>query len=81
MWTRGIREVTGQVLKPVETLLEFMLRKYGDKLLEGEQARLLFHTRFALGFLLLAEGDKKRSKAVLQSVVRKHTDGTNLANC
>jgi len=64
----SLQEIVSEALKPVETLFESILHKSGEKLLEGEQARLLFHTRFALGFLVLAGGSKERSKAILHDM-------------
>ena len=46
------QELIGQALEPVENLLESLLPKPGEESLEDERARLLFHVRFALGFLL-----------------------------
>jgi hypothetical protein len=37
--------------------------------IKDEQARLLFHTRFALGFLLLAKSEKGRSKEILHAMM------------
>ena len=85
-----LQELVSQALKPVETLFESMFRKSDEKPLEGEQARLLFHTRFALGFLLLAKGDKARSKAILHDMaatkvsVRGHSyygEGPGIVKC
>ena len=63
-----LQELVSQALEPVDTLFQSILPKPSEKLLECEQARLLFHTRFALGFLLLAKGDKARSKAILHDM-------------
>lgn len=84
-----LQELVGQALEPVDTLFWSVLPKPGEKPLEGEQARLLFHTRFALGFLLLAGADKKRSKAILHDMaatkvsVRGHSyyEGSGILSC
>ena len=85
-----LHELVGQALRPVETLFASLLRKSGEELLESEQARLLFHTRFGLGFLLLAKGDKTRSKGILHDMaatkvsVRGHSyygEGPGILSC
>lgn len=85
-----LQELVGQALEPVDTLFQSILPKPSEKPLEGEQARLLFHTRFALGFLLLAKGDKVRSKAILHDMaatkvsIRGHSyygEGPGIVKC
>ncbi len=85
-----LQELVGQTLEPVDSLFQSILPKPGEKPLESEQARLLFHTRFALGFLLLAGADTKRSKAILHDMaatkvsVRGHSyygEGPGILGC
>jgi len=85
-----LQELVGQALETVDTLFQSILPKPSEKPLEGEQARLLFHTRFALGVLLLAKGDKARSKAILHDMaatkvsIRGHSyydEGLGVVKC
>jgi len=85
-----LQELVGQALEPVDTLFQSILPKPGEKPLEGEQARLLFHTRFALGFLLLAQGDKEHSRVILHDMaatkvsIRGHSyygEGPGILGC
>jgi len=63
-----LQELVDQALEPVDALFQSILPKPSEELPEGEQARLLFHTRFALGFLLLAQGTKERSRVTLHDM-------------
>lgn len=63
-----LQDLIGRALAPLETLLESLAPKAGEKALGEERAHLLFHSRFGLGFLLLASGDEERAKTVLHQM-------------
>lgn len=66
--TALLPNLIGLCLEPLEVLLKLLLPKADKKTLEDERARMLFHTRCALGFLLLAKGEKQRAKTLLHEV-------------
>lgn len=63
-----LRDLIQRTRTPVEALVESIAAKEGKARLDDEQARLLFHARFALGFLLLANGDSERARHILHEV-------------
>lgn len=63
-----LRGLIAQALKPLQVLLESFVLEPGKQSLEDEPARMLFHTRFALGFVLLANGDTQRSMDILHEM-------------
>lgn len=64
----ALPNLIGLSLEPLEALLQFLLARPDEETLRDERARMLFHTRFALGLLLLAKGEKQRAKALLREV-------------
>lgn len=70
-----LQDLITHTLEPLEALIESLLPKPGEKSLEGERARMLFHTRFGLGFLLLANGDKERAKKILHEMAATKLSG------
>ena len=63
-----LQDLIGYALEPLEALLNSLVPKPGKESPEDERAHLLFHTRFGLGFLLLASSEKKRSKTILHDM-------------
>lgn len=63
-----LQELVGHALEPMESLLERLVPKPGKKSPQGEPARVLFHSRFGLGFLLLAKGDYQRATDIFHQM-------------
>jgi hypothetical protein len=68
-----LKDLTNTTLTFVDKLFLSILPVDGEELLGSEQKRLLFHTRFTLGFLLLIQGDKKRSHVALHDMAATKT--------
>ena len=64
-----LKDITDYSLEPLEALLESLMPKSGEEAaIENERAQLLFHNRFALGFLMLAKGKKDYAKKILHEM-------------
>jgi len=61
-------DLAGYALKPMETLHESLTQQPSQQPSTDEQARMLFHLRFGLGFLLLAKGERETAKAFLHDM-------------
>jgi len=67
--TKGPAEsLVGYALEPLEALHESLKLQRRDQPLTQQQARMLFHVRFALGFLFLAKGERQRGIWLLQEM-------------
>jgi len=60
--------LVGRALEPMEALYESLTQQPSQQPLTDEQARMLFHLRFGLGFLLLAKGKRETAKAFLHDM-------------
>jgi len=64
-----LKSVTDYSLEPLEALLESLTPESGkDAAIKDERAQLLFQTRFAFGFLLMAKGEKERAREILHEM-------------
>lgn len=64
-----LKDITDYSLEPLEASIESLTPKSGEQAaIENERARLLFHNRFALGFLMLAKGKKDYAKKILHEM-------------
>src|SRR3990172_8108054 len=62
-----LRDLVGNTLEPVEALHSSLLSETRDHL-ENVQGRLLFHVRFALGFLALADGQLDCARNIIHAM-------------
>jgi len=69
-------ELVGSAIVPLKTLYDSLEAKRGKERLDDELAHMLFHTRFALGVLLLLEGDEVRASEILSRMVKTKTATT-----
>ena len=63
-----VENLVGHALKPMEALHERLTQEARQQALTDEQARMLFHLRFGLGFLFLAKGEREAGKAFLHDM-------------
>ena len=63
-----LQDLIAYALEPLEALLGSLMPESDKETLEDERAHLLFHTRFGLGFLLLASGEEERAKTILHEM-------------
>lgn len=66
-------DLVGSALEPLEALYDSLRAKRSVGRLEDEDAHTLFHTRFALGVLLLVKGDEERAATILREMAATET--------
>jgi len=67
--TELLQELINQTFEPIDKLFRCIFSDNLKSSFDSERTRLLFYTRFALGFLLLAKADENRSKQILHDMV------------
>ena len=60
-----VSDLVGSALEPLEARYNSLSAEVSGYALTDEQAHMLFQTRFALGVLLLIEGDEERARGIL----------------
>jgi hypothetical protein len=60
--------LAGHALQQMEAVYEYLIQQARQKTLTDEQARMLFHVRVGLGFLLAARGEREAAKRFLHDM-------------
>lgn len=68
-----ISDLVGSALEPLEAKYDSLSVEIPGYGLGDEQAHILFHTRFALGVLLLIRGDEERAATILRKMAATKT--------
>jgi tetratricopeptide (TPR) repeat protein len=69
----AISDLVNPALEPLEAKYNSLTVEIHGYGLGDEQARMLFHIRFALGVLLLLKGDEERAKTILRQMAATRT--------
>lgn len=64
----AIRDLADRTRVPIEDLVKSLSAKAAEAQLDDEELRLLFHARFALGFLKMASGEDEEGERILHEV-------------
>lgn len=63
------QDIADSTIEPLEALIKSILDKPDKESAEEDEARVLFHARFALGGLYIVKGDIERAADILTQVV------------